>query len=826
MQLKGDVRMKSLDLKEVGAYQIDAVLGRSRFEAHYRARDPLYEKIVTMKVLLPPFARNLQLAREYIRGGREAMRLQHPNIVGVEDAGHAGGYFFVVEEYVEGRPLAAQLQDKHQPLPVSEVITIVSQVAQALDYAHQRGIVHRMLEPQAILRANDGRVALSGFAMAPFVAAIARTGQMLSLPGALALHLSPEQASGAEEIDSRSDIFSLGGLAYLLLTGRPPFGGANPLAMLRKIIEEAPEPAHLVSQAVTRQASTVLAEALAKAPEERSKTAGAFARALAGGLGQPTTVEEELVISSPMVVMRGDEGVAAKQGNPSYIAPVASLVPNDDPESQLGRVTVQVGGRSIQLPARERTRRKRPSRPLMLAAGMAAVAVLLTVMVMSARALLAPAPVEIAGLGVEEVLSTPTPQPLVATSTPVVALVVEAAQPEPAVNTQEVNPPAYREAIATRAGQPRRIAVVVGTTTGAIEEENKDKIAGGTLSGTTTVPDVPLSNGENSSAGIEQAGGSAPLSIAAVTTAESVAPAEYEAVAVELATPMPAAPAQEVVASTLGGRIAFPMWNPHTDRPDVYVWEAPTQSLSAPIPNMRQPDFNLHNMLTANGVGGGVDNLVVMGPGGEGPRLVSEHPEDGRPHWSPNGEMVVFDSAHVGDRQYRIYLMAEVRRQRELPPLMYEAWELFGRYPVFITDGLIAYNGCNYWENGGTCGIYLVDTGGGEPINATGWPRDVPTDDVAGQLLFMSDRTGNWDVYIYDPASGASKQLTEHPARDGLATASPDGQHIAFVTDREGSWAVYVMQTDGSGQRKLFDLPFGFGPYEYDWFYERLSWGQ
>jgi hypothetical protein len=169
--------------------------------------------------------------------------------------------------------------------------------------------------------------------------------------------------------------------------------------------------------------------------------------------------------------------------------------------------------------------------------------------------------------------------------------------------------------------------------------------------------------------------------------------------------------------------------------------------------------------------------------------------------------------------------MAEVRRQKELPPLLYEAWELFGRYPVFIPDGLIAYNGCNYWENGGTCGMYLVDTeGGASPSMPLAGPETF-------QLTMWLDncylcRTVQViGTSTYEPASGTSKQLTEHPARDGLATASPDGEHIAFVTDQEGGWAVYVMRTDGSGQRKLFDLPFGFGPYEYDWFYERQVGG-
>jgi TolB protein len=123
------------------------------------------------------------------------------------------------------------------------------------------------------------------------------------------------------------------------------------------------------------------------------------------------------------------------------------------------------------------------------------------------------------------------------------------------------------------------------------------------------------------------------------------------------------------------------------------------------------------------------------------------------------------------------------------------------------------------------CGVYVVDTQGGVPSNATGWPGDVPTDNLGAQVLMMSDRDGNWDIYRMNADGSGLMQLTDSPGRDGLATAAPDGNAIAFLTDRDGAWSVYVMRPDGSEPRKLFDLPGEFGPGEYDWFQERLSWG-
>ncbi|HXF64627.1 MAG TPA: hypothetical protein VNK95_23550, partial [Caldilineaceae bacterium] len=275
----------------------------------------------------------------------------------------------------------------------------------------------------------------------------------------------------------------------------------------------------------------------------------------------------------------------------------------------------------------------------------------------------------------------------------------------------------------------------------------------------------------------------------------------------------------------LSGRIAYALWNLRTDRPDVYIYDLGARIHLTPIPNRRQPDFNLWGHLAANAEGGGMDNLVQMGPNGEDPWIISAHPEDAHPHWSPDGKMLVFDSAHMGDRQHRIYLQDDPSNRDDRPPMMYQAWELFGRYPIFLADGRIAFNGCNYWEGGSICGVQVVDTQGGMPISASGWPGDVPTDNLGSRILMMSDRSGNWDIYSMNADGSDLQQLTSHPARDGLATASPDGRYIAFLTDRDGIWSVYVMRPDGSDPRRLFDLPGDFGRGEYEWFQERLTWG-
>lgn len=295
----------------------------------------------------------------------------------------------------------------------------------------------------------------------------------------------------------------------------------------------------------------------------------------------------------------------------------------------------------------------------------------------------------------------------------------------------------------------------------------------------------------------------------------------------------------EDTVQPLQGRIAYALWNPVTSGMDTYIYTLGVGFEGLPLLNKRQPDFRHDGWLAFNGIGDGVDNIVRTHLGGENAVVISAHPEDSRPHWAPDGKKFVFDSTFMGDREQRIYLSNDIdekedERPVELRPLMYNFYELFGRYPVFVTNQLIAYNGCNVWENGGSCGIYRVGLSGGEPLQSTSWPNDFPTDNLGSQILFMSERDSdgqedNWDVYVVNSDGTNLRRLTQHPAHDGLATASPDGEYIAFVSDREGSWSVYVMRSDGSDIRKLFSLNGRFGPgtqyWEYDWKQERLSWG-
>jgi serine/threonine protein kinase/Tol biopolymer transport system component len=300
-------------------------------------------------------------------------------------------------------------------------------------------------------------------------------------------------------------------------------------------------------------------------------------------------------------------------------------------------------------------------------------------------------------------------------------------------------------------------------------------------------------------------------------------------------TPAPQRPLPTLVPTTAtppkqpvslpAGRIAYTVWNGQTNHFDTYVYRLSDGARTPYLPNLRQPDFNGKGELAANAEGADSDNLVRTDRDGNNLRIISAYTEDSRPHWSPSGISIVFDSTSQGDSRYRIYLQDDAGYRHSVPALKINGQELFGRYPVYLKNWRIAFNGCNTWSDGSVCGIYTIDGRGRNPLAATNQPGDIPTDNRDSQIVFMSDRSGNWDVYLVNFDGANLRQLTNHSARDGLGTVSPDGDYVAFVSDRDGGWAVFVVPISGGQDRKLFDLGGEYHTGEWDWLQERISWG-
>ena len=264
--------------KQLGNYQIVGELGRGGMAVVYRAFQPSLNRYVAIKVLPP----HLGLDREFVeRFQREALasaKLRHPNIVVIHDVGHQQGIYFIVMELLEGRTLK-QIIEQEGALSIERAHRIAEQVAAALDYAHQQGLVHRDVKPANIFIGKNDHTTLTDFGIAKAASEaqqLTRTGMLMGTPE----YMSPEQAEG-EGIDYRTDLYALGVVLYQMLVGQVPFRGTTPHAILHAVIYEAPVPLRQVRPDLPPAIETVVLQAIAKRPERRYQSGAELVEALA-----------------------------------------------------------------------------------------------------------------------------------------------------------------------------------------------------------------------------------------------------------------------------------------------------------------------------------------------------------------------------------------------------------------------------------------------------------------------------------------------------------------------------------------------------------------
>src|SRR5260370_1797565 len=255
----------------LGRYEVLAELGRGAMGAVFRARDPKIDRTVAIKTIsmTGTDAASMEESRQrFFREARAAGRLSHAGIVTIYDVGEdeATQTPFIVMECVEGRALnelVASESDGKMPLP--QALHLLQQIALALDYAHSQGIVHRDIKPANIIVTHDGRAKIADFGIAKLsLAEVTLAGQVLGTPA----YMSPEQING-KPIDGRSDLFSLGVIAYWLLTGEKPFSGESITEISLQVATKDPKPATAVDPSLSLDVDYVLNRALAKDPGKR-----------------------------------------------------------------------------------------------------------------------------------------------------------------------------------------------------------------------------------------------------------------------------------------------------------------------------------------------------------------------------------------------------------------------------------------------------------------------------------------------------------------------------------------------------------------------------
>ena len=272
-----DVDFIAVQTALAGEYSLDCELGRGGMGIVYLAREARLARQVAIKVLPPDLAERPDLRAAFLREAQTVARLNHPNIVPVHAAGERGGFVYIVMAYVDGITLAERVRTRG-PLQPGQAARVLREVAWALAYAHGAGIVHRDVSAENILleRGTDRAIVMDfGIASAMQTAVVTDDGRVMGN----AHYISPEQAVG-EPVDGRSDIYSLGVCGFLALTGRLPFDGATPAAIVNShLTKAAPSIASAVSIVPPRLAAAV-EKCLAKDPLLRYRNAESFAEAI------------------------------------------------------------------------------------------------------------------------------------------------------------------------------------------------------------------------------------------------------------------------------------------------------------------------------------------------------------------------------------------------------------------------------------------------------------------------------------------------------------------------------------------------------------------
>ena len=266
-----------------GRYELEEVVGHGGMSSVYRAHDSLLERYVALKILHEQYNEDDDFVERFKREARSVAQLQHPSIVTVIDRGEEEGRQYIVFEYIDGENLKEFVVRKGR-LEVREALEIAVDIARALAFAHEHGLIHRDVKPQNVLLNGDGRAKVTDFGIARSLdveRGVTQTGTVLGTSN----YIAPEQASG-QPVDVHTDVYSLGVVLYELLTGDVPFPGESFVAVAMKHVQEPPPNVLDVRGDVPLRVAAAIDRALEKDPAQRFPTMDAFAAELEACLAE------------------------------------------------------------------------------------------------------------------------------------------------------------------------------------------------------------------------------------------------------------------------------------------------------------------------------------------------------------------------------------------------------------------------------------------------------------------------------------------------------------------------------------------------------------
>lgn len=316
--------MTQLVGRRLGHFEIQEEIGHGGMARVYRANDSKLRRPVAIKVLAPQLSLDPEFAQRFQREATTTASLRHPGIVTIYDIGEQDGFHYIAMELIRGRTLHTILEERGA-LGVGYAVSILDTLGQALDYAHRQGAVHRDVKPHNVMVDVDGRILLTDFGIAlppnEDGKRLTRTGIFMGTPE----YMSPEQAE-ARRVDGRSDIYSLGIVAYEIITGSVPFSGATPQIIVAHAQTPPPPPSSIAAH-LPEELDMVVAKALAKDPQRRYDSGAAMTAALRNVARRyeiPEATDEEIAaLAIPIDSSVGQPTVSLGRGQ----TPVAAIPP-------------------------------------------------------------------------------------------------------------------------------------------------------------------------------------------------------------------------------------------------------------------------------------------------------------------------------------------------------------------------------------------------------------------------------------------------------------------------------------------------------------------
>ena len=313
----------------LAGYRVVELAGRGGTGVVYRARDERLDRDVALKVLSAEFAADPAFRARLVRESQLAASLDHPNVIPVYDAGEAADHVFIAMRYVDGTDLAAEI--RRNRLTADRVVDVAAQVADALDAAHEQGLVHRDVKPSNVLIDPRGHCYLSDFGLSRTMADSAGSAGV-TLVGSVD-YVAPEQIRG-DDLDGRADLYSLACMIFEMLTGQVPFPNATDVGTLFAHLDEDPPRAHLLRPDLPVRPMTCSTRGLAKEPADRQATCGQLVDELRAALGvrcagRAAAVAGRLAIAVVAVVAVAATAVlvwAPWRTEPSPPSPTGALV--------------------------------------------------------------------------------------------------------------------------------------------------------------------------------------------------------------------------------------------------------------------------------------------------------------------------------------------------------------------------------------------------------------------------------------------------------------------------------------------------------------------